>query len=76
MLAVQILATVLSFGFLGYGIHLVGESGRMERADESVLATLRRRLHFHRTKFEIWMWASQLIYRRVLQARFTRADLA
>ena len=28
----------------------------MERADESVLATLRRRLHFHRTKFEVWMW--------------------
>ncbi len=56
MLAVQIAATLLSLAFLGYGIYLIGEIGRMERADESVLATLRRRLHFHRTKFEVWMW--------------------
>jgi len=56
MLVVQIAATVLSLGFIGYGIHLVGELGRMERADESVLATLRRRLRFHRSKFEIWIW--------------------
>ncbi len=28
----------------------------MERADESVLATLRWRLRFHETKFEVWIW--------------------
>jgi hypothetical protein len=42
--------------FLAYGIHVVRELAAMEQADESLVAKLRRRLHFHRTKYEIWLW--------------------
>lgn len=55
MLSVQVGVSLLSLGFLFYGIYLLGDLAKID-ADESVLATLRRRLRFHRTKLEIWIW--------------------
>jgi hypothetical protein len=56
MLTAQVVLTLITLGFLGYGIHLVGEWAAMDRADESLAALLRRRLRFYRTKYEIWLW--------------------
>ena len=56
MLLVQVATCIVSLGFLAYGIYLLGDLARIDRADESVLATLRRRLLFHRKKLEIWIW--------------------
>ena len=55
-LAVHAVLTALTLGILGYGIHLSGELGAMDRGDESLVAVLRRRLRFYRTKYEIWLW--------------------
>jgi hypothetical protein len=55
-LTVHAVLTALTLGILGYGIHLSGELGAMDRGDESLVAVLRRRLRFYRTKYEIWLW--------------------
>jgi xanthine/uracil permease len=56
MLAVQAGLTLIALTFFAYGIHLVQEIRRIDRADESLVALLRRRLRFYRTKYEIWLW--------------------
>ena len=56
MLTVQILLTLVTLGFLAYGIHMVAELAAMGRGDQSLVAVLRRRLRFYRTKYEIWIW--------------------
>jgi hypothetical protein len=56
MLTIGILLTSITFGFLAFGIHIIRELTAMEVADESLVAKLRRRLHFHRTKYNIWLW--------------------
>jgi hypothetical protein len=43
-------------GFLAYGVQLLRELVAMDEADESLVAKLKRRLRFHRTKHEIWLW--------------------
>jgi hypothetical protein len=54
MLMTQIGLTLLGVTFGMYGIHLLREIRIMDRADESLLALLQRRLRFYRTKFRIW----------------------
>jgi hypothetical protein len=54
MLATQIGLTLLAAVFAAYGIHLLREIRLIDRADENLMALLRRRLRFYRTKFEIW----------------------
>jgi hypothetical protein len=56
MLTVGVLLTVLTLGFLAYGIHIARELATIDKADESLVAKLQRRLRFHRTKYEIWVW--------------------
>jgi hypothetical protein len=56
MLAVHAGAALLTLGFLGYGVYLVGELAATDRGDESLVAVLRRRIRFYRTKYEIWLW--------------------
>jgi hypothetical protein len=56
MLAVHAGAALLTLGFLGYGVYLVGELAAMDRGDESLVAVLRRRVRFYRTKYDIWLW--------------------
>jgi hypothetical protein len=56
MLTVGVLLTFLTLGFLAYGIHIVRELATIDQADESLVAKLQRRLRFHRTKCEIWLW--------------------
>ena len=56
MLAVQAGLTLIALTFFAYGIHLVEEIGRIDRADESLVALVQRRLRFYRTKYEIWLW--------------------
>lgn len=56
MLTVQIGASLLCVGFFAYGVYLLTKLAKIDRADANVLVTLRRRLHFHRTKLEIWIW--------------------
>jgi hypothetical protein len=60
MLAVHSGAALLTLGFLGYGVYLVGELAAMERGDESLVSVLRRRVRFHRTKYDIWLWMLSL----------------
>lgn len=40
--------------FAIYGIQLLSELSIIERADESMLSVLKRRLRFYRSKYEIW----------------------
>ena len=63
MLMTQIGLTLLGVMFGIYGIHLLREIRIIDRADESVMALLKRRLRFYRTKFEIWnfMMAATLV---------------
>jgi hypothetical protein len=54
MLTTHVGLTLLGVAFVIYGIQLLREIRIMERADESLIALLQRRLRFYRTKFEIW----------------------
>ncbi len=56
MLGVHIGLTLITLGFLGYGIYLAGALERLERVDEDLVTILRRRLRFYRTKYEVWLW--------------------
>ena len=56
MLPVGVFLTFLTLGFLAYGVHMVRELATMDEADESLVAKLKRRLRFHRTKSEILLW--------------------
>lgn len=56
MLTIQIVLTLLTLMFLGYGIHLIGEMAALDRTADTLVETVRQRLHFYRTKFEIWLW--------------------
>ena len=74
MLTVGILLTVLTLGFLAYGIHITRELAAIDRADESLVAKLQRRLRFHRTKYEIWLWMVALSIAFLSFAVSTMAD--
>jgi hypothetical protein len=54
MLMVQTGLTLVGIGCGAYGIHLLREIDIMDRADESLIALLKRRRRFYHTKFEIW----------------------
>jgi hypothetical protein len=56
MLAVLAAMTVLTAGFLAYGIHIASELTAIDRGDRSLVDSLRQRLRFYRTKYEIWLW--------------------
>jgi hypothetical protein len=56
MSTVGVLLTIFTLGFLVYGIHILRELTAIDLVDESLVAKLQRRLRFHRTKFEIWLW--------------------
>ncbi len=56
MLTVGIMLTAITLGFLAYGIHIMREMTSIDLADESLVEKLTRRLRFHRTKYEIWLW--------------------
>lgn len=60
MLAVGIGLVLSTLGFLGYGVHLMSEMAAIEHTDESLVAKLRRRLRFHGSKCEIWLWLTAL----------------
>jgi hypothetical protein len=55
MLTTGVLLTVLTLVFLAFGVHVLRELTTIEQADESLVAKLQRRLHFYRTKYEIWL---------------------
>ena len=74
MLTVGVLLTFLTLGFLAYGIHMVRELATIDQADESLVAKLRRRLRFHRTKCEIWLWMIALTHAFLVFAVSTMAD--
>lgn len=54
MLISHILLTLISLIFAIYGIHLLSELNVIDRADESLLTVLKRKLRFYRSKYEIW----------------------
>jgi hypothetical protein len=54
MLITQIVLTMVAMIFAIYGIQLLSELSIIERADESMLSVLKRRLRFYRSKYEIW----------------------
>ena len=54
MLVTQLILTVISILFGFYGIHLLSELSIIDRADENMIALLKRRLRFYRSKYEIW----------------------
>jgi hypothetical protein len=56
MLAALTVMVLLTLGFLAYGIYLLGELAAMDRADNSLVTALKRRLRFYRTKYEVWLW--------------------
>jgi len=55
MLTTGVLLTMLTLVFLAFGVHILRELTTIEQADESLVVKLRRRLHFYRTKYEIWL---------------------
>jgi hypothetical protein len=63
MLLTQIGLALLAVAFWIYGTHLLREIRVMDRADESLIVLLKRRVRFYRTKFEIWnvMMAATLV---------------
>jgi hypothetical protein len=63
MLLTQIGLALLAVAFGIYGTHLLREIRVMDRADESLILLLKRRVRFYRTKFEIWnvMMATSLV---------------
>jgi hypothetical protein len=54
MLITQIVLTMVALIFAIYGIQLLSELSIIERADESMLTVLKRRLKFYQSKYEIW----------------------
>jgi hypothetical protein len=54
MLVAQLALTLVTLIFAIYGIQLLSELSIIERADESMLTVLKRRLRFYRSKYEIW----------------------
>lgn len=53
-------AVVLLLGIVAYGVALAGEIGALARRDEPLLDSVRRRLAFYRTRYEVWLWAAAL----------------
>ena len=74
MLAAHAGAALFTLGFLGYGVYLTGELAAMDRGDESLVSMLRRRVRFHRTKYEIWLWMLALTLVFLTFAVSTLAD--
>ena len=56
MLAVLATMTALTAGFLAYGIYIASELTVIGRSDKNLVDSLRQRLRFYRTKYEIWLW--------------------
>jgi hypothetical protein len=56
MLAVLATMTVLTAGFLAYGIHIASELTAIDRSDSSLVDALRQRLRFYHTRYELWLW--------------------
>ncbi len=54
MLITHLILTLVTIAFGIYGVHLLSELRIIERADESLLSVLKRRLRFYRSKYEIW----------------------
>jgi len=54
MLIAQITLTLVTLIFAIYGIKLLNELSIIERGEESLIAVLKRRLKFYRSKYEIW----------------------
>ncbi len=56
MLTVQALVTALAVGFTAFGIHLIGQVGKLDQMDTSLAEAVRQRLAFLRGKYEGWLW--------------------
>jgi hypothetical protein len=56
MLTTLATMTVLTLGFLAYGIYIASELTAIDRSDSSLVDSLRSRLRFYRTKYEVWLW--------------------
>jgi hypothetical protein len=74
MLSIGVLLAIFTLGFLAFGIHVLRELTAIELADESVVGKLQRRLHFHRTTYEIWLWMIALTIAFLTFAVSTLAD--
>lgn len=53
--AMHIVLVAMSVGFLAYGVRLLRDLRAADLGDESLVATIRRRLEFCRTRYEIWL---------------------
>jgi hypothetical protein len=60
MLVAEIGVTLAAVAMIPFGVHVLGQLGRIDRGDEPVFDALRRRLRFYTTTYEIWMWAAGL----------------
>lgn len=56
MMTVQVIVTVLAVGSTAFGIHLMGQMGRLDKMDENLADAVKGRLAFLRGKYEVWMW--------------------
>ncbi len=56
MLTVHVLVIALAAGFTAFGIHLVGQVGKLDQMDASLSEAVTQRLAFLRGKYEGWMW--------------------
>jgi hypothetical protein len=57
MLTIHMLVAGAALGFAGFGIHIAGAIGRLDRMSDSLADTVRRRLSFFRGKYKAWLWA-------------------
>jgi len=54
-LGAHVALTLLVLGFLGFGVHLIGEMRRLDNPAEGLAVLVRRQLRFFRTQYQVWL---------------------
>jgi len=54
-LSTLIALSVLVLGFLGFGVHVIGEMRRLDNLAEGLTVLVRRQLSFFKTKYQVWL---------------------
>jgi len=54
-LSVHVALSMIVIGFLGFGVHLIGEMRRLDNLAEGLAVLVRRQLRFFKTQYQVWM---------------------
>lgn len=75
ILSLSLTATLLTLGFLAYGVRLLRRFSTIGGAHEPLVLQLRRRLHLYGTQYEAWLWMLALTFVFLSLAVSTLADI-